>query len=539
MDRSTIIKLLIGLVIVLLFVIAYKFLWTTIQPKLGNKVKTIGLTDNEKAANGPIPGVVSLYQKEWDCCQNLEMPGYLKGLNTAELANGERSGVFPCATFTGSWDEPNQVYAWRSEDSYDSCTYINNRKPGELYIVGGDFPPLEGVVPAGPYIAKADATTGKEIWRTYLENANVSGRWIGNPNLNFHENGLIIFSWQNQIIQMDPESGLILKHNFIPSGPAAAEDVNFKHLTIAPDGTVIVKNQNRPAGMKLQGTMAIIKGIQEGKTQANSNLVAIDPNTLEIIDELALEESASVPHVITMYGDKIAIYIGADKKIYRYFWNPVTRKLSKDYWEVSAMEEGQTSAAAPSIIGDWIAAQTNGAGSEVVSSSIVVAHKDDPTRMNVIHPFGDLKDGEFSFCMPKPITDPENNMIYSADMGMKRVAGIKLDQQTGELELKFVVDNITTTFQPLIGTKDKRVLMLTNMKPNLKNESIKLAFFTANYKEQLTWRDAATGRVLAESDYFEPLVPNSLTTPGYGGRVYFPTKKGFITMQVMPERESK
>jgi len=57
-----------------------------------------------------------------------------------------------------------------------------------------------------------------------------------------------------------------------------------------------------------------------------------------------------------------------------------------------------------------------------------------------------------------------------------------------------------------------------------------------NYKEQLTWRDAATGRILAESDFFEPLTINSLTPPGFGGRVYFPTAvgKGFYVLQVMP-----
>ena len=58
--------------------------------------------------------------------------------------------------------------------------------------------------------------------------------------------------------------------------------------------------------------------------------------------------------------------------------------------------------------------------------------------------------------------------------------------------------------------------------------------FSGNYKEQLTWRDAATGRLLAESDFFEPITINSLTAPGFGGRVYFPTAKDFIAMQVIP-----
>jgi hypothetical protein len=122
-------------------------------------------------------------------------------------------------------------------------------------------------------------------------------------------------------------------------------------------------------------------------------------------------------------------------------------------------------------------------------------------------------------------------------MGMRKVAGIKLDPASGELKTVFVLDNVTTTFQPLIGPKDKRVLLLTNMKQNVAKEPIKLALFTANYKEQLTWRDAATGKIIAESDFFEPLTINSLTPPGFGGRVYFPTAvgKGFYVLQVLPK----
>src|SRR6266487_1675604 len=53
-----------------------------------------------------------------------------------------------------------------------------------------------------------------------------------------------------------------------------------------------------------------------------------------------------------------------------------------------------------------------------------------------------------------------------------------------------------------------------------------LELMTGRYKEQVTWRDAATGRLLAESDFFEKLSPNCLITPGYGGRVYSPRRRG-------------
>ena len=153
----------------------------------------------------------------------------------------------------------------------------------------------------------------------------------------------------------------------------------------------------------------------------------------------------------------------------------------------------------------------------------------------MIFPFGALKSGEWSFAPPKPQTDPENSMIYSADMGMGKVAGIKLDQATGEMKTVFVVDDTTNAFQPLIGQKDKRVLLLSNARKNVDKEPIKLALFTGNYKEQLTWRDAATGRIIAASDFFEPLTPGSLVTPGFGGRVYFPTGKGLMVLQVVSQ----
>ena len=160
------------------------------------------------------------------------------------------------------------------------------------------------------------------------------------------------------------------------------------------------------------------------------------------------------------------------------------------------------------------------------------------TGVRVIFPFGELKLGEWSFAPPKPGGDPENSMLYSADAGMGKVAGVRIDQETGELELAFVVDNATTTFQPVIGPKDRRVLLLTNMKKNDPAQPTQLALFSGNYREQLTWRDAATGRILAESDFFEPITINSLTVPGFGGRVYFPTIKEFIVLQALPRKDS-
>lgn len=538
MTRSEIFKLAGLVVLVVLAIAAYRLLGTVIAPKVEQRVEKIGLTPNQIAANGPLPGDVALYAKELECQQKIATPGYYSSLNGAEISDSERSGIFPCATFTGSMDGPNQVYAWRSKGDYQGLSYINNRKPGELYVVGGEYPTLQDPVPAGPYVAKVDATTGEQLWRTYLDNANASGWMIGNTNLNILDNGHLALAWSNQIVLIDGDTGLVLKHNTLPGGEAPPVSVNFKHMTIAPDRTLIMKDQTRPPECKEQGTLGMINCIQAGMKQPNSVLVAVNPDTLEVLDTLQLPEPASSPHIVTTLGDRIAIYIGMTVSARRYFWDPKAKKLSADdSWVIYPIQKGQTTATAPSVIGDWVVFQLNGAGSKTVASSIAAVHKDDAKRTKIIFPFGELKPGEFSFAPPKAGADPENGMVYSADMGVGKVAGIKLDQATGEMKVAFTVDARTSTFQPLIGPKDKRVLLLTNAKLKAEKEPLMVAIGTENYTEQLTWRDAATGRILAESDYFEPLTINSLMPPGFGGRVYFPTAvgKGFYTLQVMPK----
>ena len=493
------------------------------------------LTPNQIAANGPLPGDVTLYGKELACAKNLATPGYFSSINGAEIADAQRSGLFPCATFTGSFNGNNRVLAWRSEEVYQATTYINNRKPGEIYITGGEVPPPQGVIPAGPFVAKADATTGRQLWRTYLDNGNASGAWIANANLNILADGRIALAWADRVVLLDGDTGLILKSAVLPTGNSPRGDVNFKHLTIARDGTLILKDQTRPKGCPLQGTMAIIICTQKGLKQPNSRLVALNPNTLEVLAQADLPEPSTVPHIITMFEGKIAIYVGVDTGALRYFWDPRTKKLTRDEsWEARPQKPGQTTSDAPSILGDWIVLQTNGLVSKT-ASSIVAVHQKDPKRVSIVFPFGNLAPGQISWAPPKPQTDPENSMIYSADVGVGKVAGIKLNQKTGDLKVAWVENIMTTGFQPLIGPKNRRVILLSNMKADVAGTPVMDLFAKGSYSEQVTWRDAATGRLIAESDYFEPMTIGSLITPAFGGRVYFPTGKGFLTLQVLPK----
>ncbi len=497
-------------------------------------MKTSKLTGNEKAANGPLPGDHTLVEGEHRGSAGMASPGYYPSLNGAEISGAERSGCFPYASFTGSFTEPNTVYAWKSEDGYQGTTFLCGREPGELFLCGGNLPKAKGPAYPGPYVARVDATTGKQIWRTYVENANASGNWIGVNNLNILADGTIVTAWSNQIAILDADTGRIIRTGTLPSGEAPPGDSHFKHLTVAPDGTLILKNQTRAEGVTDQGTMAMLKGIRKGMKMPPSVFVAVDGQTLEVLDTVQLPELAATPHGITMFGDRIAIYACATDSAYRVFWDPKSKKLSLDEsWQGSYLSEGQSTGDAPGIMGDWIVIQTNGIGAKVPSSVIAINIHDYERKTSIV-PFGPLKKTQMSLAPPKTCIDIENGMLYSADAGVGRVAGIRLDQATGEMTSEFVVKTTTLTFQPLIGPKDKRVLVLSNMKGDIPVMGAVLDLVTGKYTEQVTWRDAATGRLLAESDFFEPLTFNSLIVPAYGGRMYYPTDSGFITLQVRP-----
>jgi outer membrane protein assembly factor BamB len=273
---------------------------------------------------------------ELACSRQLSTPGYYSSLNAAEVADAQRSQLYPCAIFSGARTGPNTVTARTSVTAYQGATFLNNREPGELYLVGGDNPPPTGTVPPGPFVAKVDATTGRQIWRTVLDDANVSHHWIAVANLNILADGTLAFAWNHFVVLLDLATGKILRQQELPTGPAGPADGHYKHLTVAPDGTIILKQQNRPFGCTTQGGPALITCPGSGggpAKQANSTMVAVDPHTLRVYDQIQVPEMTATPHTITMFHGRIAIYTAGStnglQKLYRYFWNPTTKKLSQ------------------------------------------------------------------------------------------------------------------------------------------------------------------------------------------------------------------
>ena len=126
-------------------------------------------------------------------------------------------------------------------------------------------------------------------------------------------------------------------------------------------------------------------------------------------------------------------------------------------------------------------------------------------------------------------------MVFSADQNMMKIGAVKLDQSTGEMSVVWTRDGATTALQALYGPADKRVLGTARAAPGVTQKDL---MQTSNppYKQQAIWLDARTGKLLAESDFLDPMNFNTLLSPGFGGRFYYMWDKGFIVLQPMPQR---
>ena len=77
-------------------------------------------------------------------------------------------------------------------------------------------------------------------------------------------------------------------------GRGSPEGSNHKHLTIAPDGTLIIKNQTRATPSNIQGTLAAFQSPGGIEASPGSNICAVDPETFEIYDDINVPENAVV-----------------------------------------------------------------------------------------------------------------------------------------------------------------------------------------------------------------------------------------------------
>ncbi len=476
---------------------------------------TTSLTSDEKAAGGPIAGNLCLYQSELKCVQAQNNAGWFPSLVHAEQSDSQRTHLFPCADFTGSYTGSNQVFAWRSANLYDTPGYTVSKSPNEYYVEGGssgDATPT----PSGPFVARMDPITGQQVWRTVLDNTNASGQWNVGAAINLPADGNPVVEFGYQLAKLDAQTGAILARVSPPVGSANPLSVNFDGLVAAPDGTLFPKDQTRAPNCTVQGFSGLFECPSNAGTPPNTVLSALDPKTLQVLDSIELPASVGGRDTLSVFNGKDYIYLVAATTVYRFIWNPTTKKLSQDTsWQPAPYgQPGQGGGSAPAVMGDWLVFMTNGNPATAPLSVIAInqANAKQVVRINPIPLSSPTQGFTPSYAPANVSVDPENNMIYAFDSGPGTQVGIKF--QNGKMSTVWSVKARTLSFMTLVGPQNQRVFVATNMSAPQKSPS------DFSYTEQIQWRNAENGNLLAQSDFFNAMSPGILITPAYGGRFY-------------------
>jgi hypothetical protein len=75
------------------------------------------------------------------------------------------------------------------------------------------------------------------------------------------------------------------------------------------------------------------------------------------------------------------------------------------------------------VLGNWVVIQVNGLPSKL-ASSVVAIGQSDPTKITRVYPLGRQLPTGASWASPRSAVDAENSMVYSADLGMRKVAAV-------------------------------------------------------------------------------------------------------------------
>jgi hypothetical protein len=234
-------------------------------------------------------------------------------MNAFERGDSNRTGLYGCATFTGSFTGPNTVYAYRSPNIYYTPAIMSTRGINEIYVYGGsqlNSNPL----PTSSYVARIEPGTLKELWRTVLININISKPWTGVGGL--ESLGGDVFAISNTYLyKLNGTTGAVEGVLTLPTIGSFANNSYFNGLDGWPDGTLVMKNLARAKGCTLQGFNAVVKCPGPAST-----MVAVDSKSFKVLDYIQLKQLTGGRITATEYHGKDYAYVPGTTDLYRYVW---------------------------------------------------------------------------------------------------------------------------------------------------------------------------------------------------------------------------
>ncbi len=461
-------------------------------------------------------------------------PPWYPSLEAFEHYNSGRSHVFSEAKFGGSYTGINTVQLLTSPIVYPSGYNMSYLSPSDVFIYGGGYGDISGSI--GAFVAKVNPDTLEPLWYNQLINTSVNGEWDYPGSMGILRDGFIYVSYGYRLTKLNAE-GKIISTLVLPTGDAEPENTSYNGFNATADGFIVMKSVYRQAGCSVQGPDALLD-CPDPSDVPPSILISVNPETMQVIDNITLPAPVGARPTITTYQGKNYVYLLEPTTAIRYevkngkfifdaSWNPGTITLA-----------GQTLCTSFVVINDWVVAQTNTLPASTALDVIAINQSNalnqyrlqpfagDPIPPLVAAAFSTQGPGGVQAISWAPMSvsaDPENNLIYASDALPGEIAAITITP-TG-LQTVWKVNQTTTEFTTLIGPPESRVIVGTDIPgPEIPGN---------NMNDFAVWRNAATGQELARSPLLPAMTQGTMIQPYYNGDMFFEGQSGML-IKLMP-----
>ena len=442
-----------------------------------------------------------------------------------------RTHLFPEASFGGDFSGPNHVGMTPSTAQYPSgwnMTYLN---ADSAYLYGGGDGNEQSSI--GSYVAKVDPVTLKPIWYRQLIDTAQTGQWDYPGTIGILNDGYLYVIYGYHLAKLNPQTGTVMATLTLPTGGAAPGDTAYNGFNAAPDGIIVVKSIYRQAGCTVEGPDALVK-CPDPSSVPSSVLSTVDTNTMTVVDTVTMPGEVIGRVTLATYNSRDYAYFFTQAGFIRYEITAAGALSLDSSWTTGPLlSPGQTVGWATVVMGDWVLTQCNGLPASA-PLSVYAVNQGDATERFTIQPFAGnpiptlvktayAKQGPgdtqaVSFIPATLSADPDTDIVYAMDAVPGEIAGIKLTSSGFTTIWK--VQQTTTEFIAIIGPLQRRAIVATDVPTG--------EIPGHNSHDQVVWRDAATGRMLARSPELPAMTPATMVQPYYQGGVFYPGVAGTL-----------
>ena len=470
-------------------------------------------------------------------------PPWYPSLQAFEHFDSGRSHVFSEARFRGTFHGPNTVAAVRSaEGAYPSGYNMSYLNKNAAFIQGGSYGDVPGSI--GPFVAKVDPQTLANVWYTQLVNTEQTGEWDYPGAMAIENDGDIYVVSGYRIFKVDPADGhvvatlklptLVHMRNNYPNEPPTydttltenAVNTSYNGLNALPDGTIVVKSLYRVAGCTQNGPSALLSCPNAQDVPA-SNLISVNPKTMQIIDNITLPTFAGARPTITRYRGVDYVYLlEKTSNAVRYSVKHGIFTPDTGWTPAAVPYPDQTTGGSLIVMNDWILGATNSIPA-TGPLTVFAINQADATKVFLLQPYvNDPVAPELAAAFAPAISwagmsleaDPENGLFYGVETLARKVAAFRITESG--ITTVWKKTQTTTEWATLIGPEGHRVWVGTDI-PGAEVPG-------RNVTDTVVWRDARTGQELARSERVPHMTQGSAVQPGYGGTMYFPGAEGML-----------